>query len=181
MPAELTSLGEKHLVALADRLSIIREGEPIVSGASKVYRTSPSLITLSPLAIGVYNQPLQPVSPPVTQLDLGPVLGISRSSGSSLLRVTLRPRGGPDPLKAYERQDRVTIVGYVKGTDALPAWRVLERLYEDVVECMLAEPTLGDLVQKLETSEDRLTDRGQFEPANMAQFEQDLIITARAA
>jgi hypothetical protein len=146
MPTE--PVRERVQAALEARLKTIAAGVVIdpQSGQSVEYFTTPSLVTRALLWITQYDQLLEATSP-TTRLDIGPVLGVVRSSGSTFERVL---HGDPDrPLiEAFEHEQRVTIWGYVKGSTAVGgvlASTRIERLWQDHVACLLTDTKLGGL------------------------------------
>lgn len=154
------------MVAMATQLATIQMG-PVIYGAESVtYFTTPSLVTLSLRGIAQYNQPLA-AGNPATQLDAGPVLGVTRSSQSTLRRL-LRSGG----RAAYESYQRVTVEGYIKAADGKLAGEWIEGLIEDHMAALLVTPTLGGLATlDIEPVDELDTDNGALEPH--AYFAQD--------
>jgi hypothetical protein len=139
------------------------------------YWTSPSLVSRELLWITQYDQPL---TPPATtsRLDAGPVLGVTRSSGSTVERVQHGQSSRP-ALEAFEHEMRVTIWGFVKATSGVLAGTWIERLWQDHIACLLADPRLGGLArQPIEPEGVMDTDDGFLEP--LAFFAQDWLIHA---
>lgn len=173
------------MAAIAAQLATIQAGTVVYAppyGSKAVdYWTTPSLVTLEVRAIQQYDQPLAAGSP-TTQLDLGPVLSVVRSSGSTFKRDThveaVRESAG------YEHQQRVMIWGYVKATagdipDAnVIAGTLIERLWQDCVECLLVDRTFdGAALGSGPDDEGALdTDDGQLEPLGF--FAQDWLVVA---
>ena len=167
----------RTMVRIAERLAMIEAGTVIHSDPDAVveYTTSPSLVTRSPLWITQYDQPLAPPAM-ATQLDAGPVLGVVRSSGSSIEQV-LNPSPSRPILDSYEHQQRVTVWGYAKATAETLAGDLIEMLWEDHVKGLLADPRLGGLAVMDITPDGPLdTDDGALEP--LAFFAQDWLVRA---
>ena len=139
---------EQLFVAAAERLELIAAGPG--------YRTVPSLVTRSLLSIDQY----------ATELAAGPVLGVMRSSGSTYELETLTTRRHALVL---------TVWGYVRGDDQVLAGTWLERLWDDVVTCLFADPSLKGLARDVEVSGPLETDDGGLEP--LGWFAQDFVIT----
>lgn len=125
--------------------------------------TTPVLVTLSLLDITQYPK----------ELDQGPVLGVVRASGSTYESESLTT-----DLHGLV----VTVWGYVRGIDGVPAGEWLERLWDDHRRALLAETlasgaseTLGGLVRDFRPSGELLTDDGGAEPD--AWFRQDWLAT----
>lgn len=164
MPAEPTR--EKTMAAMADRMSTIAAGD--------LYWTTPSLVTRALLAIDQYDEPVSPL------LSQGPVLGVVRASGSMFGRRAHRAPapGGTSIAAAFDHEQRVTVWGYVRGDDdGVIAATLLERLWQDTVECLLADPTLGGVARMIEPEGPLDTDDGALEP--LGYFAQDWLIRPR--
>ena len=168
------------MAAVLEQLQTIQAGSVVYTlpaGAKAVeYWTTPSLITRSLLWLPQYDQPLV-AGDPATQLDAGPVLGVVRASGSEFTRVMHTDPQGP-VAAGYEHQIRFTLWGYVKATATVIAATLLERLWQDTVECLLVDPTLAaraadaePITMKLEPLGDLDTDDGAMEPLGF--FAQD--------
>jgi hypothetical protein len=72
---------------------------------------------------------------------------------------------------------RVTVWGFVKATSGVIAGTWAERLFQDHLECLLANPRLGTLARQTITPDGPLdTDDGFLEP--LAYFAQDWLIHA---
>jgi hypothetical protein len=89
------------------------------------YYTTPAVVTRRLLPIDAYNE--------------FPVVGIGPSDESLL---TLQAQ-----KEAYLDEFSFRTWGYVKGDDAVPPYTWLERLWDDVVRRILAQPGLGGLCQ----------------------------------
>jgi hypothetical protein len=126
----------------------------IIAGAT--YWTTPALVTRALLSIDQYTS--------------FPVLGVMRASGSALPRVE-RGRG-------YRHEFRITVWGYVKETAGVLAGTWLERLWEDHIHCLLADPSLGlgHLLADCRPDGGMDTDDGVLEP--VAFFAQDWLVLA---
>lgn len=150
MPPPTEPLRERAMAAMATQL------DTIATGAT--YWTTPD-VTRALLGIKQY-----------TTLQGVPLLGVVRASGSQLERVE-RGRG-------YRHAFRVTVWGYVEGTANEPVATRLERLWDDHVRCLLADPTLGLGTLLADCRPDGLTDtdNGVLEP--QAWFAQDWLILA---
>lgn len=136
---------ERVKAAIAARL------ETIPAVGAPTYLTVPALVTRSLLSIDQYP----------TELESGPVLGVARSSGSTFEQATMTSR---------RHRIVVTVWGYVKGGDVI-AETLLERLWDDVARCLLADPRLGGTVMDLDMIGATETDDGALEPLGF--FAQD--------
>lgn len=164
MPQE--PIREKVMAAMRDRLATITAGV--------TYWTSPSLVTRELLWITQYNQPLIPPGT-ATQLDAGPVLGCMRASGSQFERLT-HPKVG-HVAESFEHFQRVTVWGFAKKTDTVIVGTLIERLWQDHLGALLADPSLGGLATlPIVPDGDLDTDDGALEP--LAYFAQDWLIRA---
>lgn len=181
MPAE--PVRERTMAAIASRLGTIVAGTVVYTtpyGSKSVeFWTTPSLVTRQVKAIQQYDQPLTSGSP-TTQLDLGPVLSVVRSSGSTFQRQTHADPAGHES-EGYEHQQRVMIWGYVKATATVLAGTLVERLWQDCVECLLVDRTLGSgatagpaLGSGPDDQGSLDTDDGQLEPLGF--FAQDWLV-----
>jgi hypothetical protein len=134
------------LATVAERLA-----EIAVVGAP-TYRTAPALVTRSLLSIDQYQQ----------ELEVGPVLGVMRTSGCTF-----------EPITQTSRRHRIrfTVWGYVRGDAVGPAGEWLDRLWDDTVRCLLTDPKLGGLVMDLDLDGGLDTDDGALEPQGF--FAQD--------
>ena len=171
MPAE--PLRERTMAAIAAQLATIQEGTVVYPDTTVDYWTTPSLITRSLLWIPQYDRPLTSNSS-ITQLDAGPVLGVVRSSGSTFERLL-----HVDPAAAatgLEHMQRLTIWGYVKGTASVLAGTLLERLWQDVYQCLLVDPTFGSVALDSKPDGTLDTDDGALEP--LGYFAQDWVVIA---
>jgi hypothetical protein len=139
---------ERVKAAMATRLATIAT-EP-------GYLTVPALVTRAPLAIDQHR----------ADLAQGPVLGVTRSSGSTYDQETQTSR---------LHRVVVAVIGYVRGMAALPADTALERLWEDHLRCLRGDPTLGGLARDCEPLGGTETDEGALEPS--ALFVQDWLVT----
>lgn len=150
MPPSVEPLRERAMAAMAMQLDTIAEGSS--------YWTTPD-ITRALLGIKQYPT-----------LQTTPILGVMRSSGSTLTRVE-RGRG-------YRHEFRITVWGYVEGTEFERVATRLERLWDDHVRSLLADPTLGlgHLVTDCRPDGVTDTDNGVLEP--QAWFAQDWLILA---
>jgi hypothetical protein len=174
MPME--PIREQVMVAVTAQLATIQAGTVVYSlpsGSKAVdYWTTPSLISRALLWLPQYDQPLT-AGVEETQLDRGPVLGVVRSSGSDFERIMHTDPAGPVAL-GFEHHQRLTIWGYVKATPLLVASTLIERLWQDVTECLLVDPTFGKLALKAEPDGSLDTDDGAMEPLGF--FAQDWLV-----
>jgi hypothetical protein len=139
---------EQILAAMADRLGTI--------AWESNARTVPALVTRALLSIDQYK----------AELEAGPVLGVMRSSGSTFEPMTLTSR---------RHQVVVAVWGYVRGDATVGAGTWLERLWDDTVRVLLADPKLGGLAVDVELSGPTDTDDGALEPE--AAFAQNWLVT----
>lgn len=131
---------------LRDRIKDAMVARLMTMTAGAEYWATPSLVTRRLLAIDQYK----------VELAQGPVLGVMRTSGSTY---------GPQPEgTSFEHNHRVAVWGYVKGDLDVPADVQLERLWDDVFRCLLADPSLNDLVMDLQPEGSLDTDDGALEP-----------------
>lgn len=134
---------EQIQAAVADRLTTIQAGTLV---KTYTYWATPTVVTRALLSIVHYK----------VELETGPVLGVTRATGS-LLASQAQP-------KIYSDLYRFTVEGYVRERGDVLAATWLERSWEDHVRCLLDDPWLGTLVLDLrpDTTE---TDDGDLEPA----------------
>lgn len=164
----------RTMQAVAAQLGTITEGVVVYPTKSVTYWTTPSLVTRSLLFLTQYDQPLV-AGVSTTRLDQGPVIGVVRSSGSTFDRLLHVP-ANDSAMSAFQHQQRLAIWGYVKGTDDLIAADALERLWQDCVECLLVDPTLGGAVLDSRPEGTLDTDDGEAEP--LAMFSQGWLVVA---
>ena len=153
MPPSEQPIRERIERAMATRLAAISAGS--------VYWTTPALITRALLAPDQYK----------AELAIGPVLGVMRSSGNpgSVLELGREASADMD-------EHHVSVWGYVLGRPDLLAGDVLNRLWQDVTVCLLADSTLGGLVIDLRPEGAMETDGGVLEP--QAWFRQHWLATS---
>jgi hypothetical protein len=104
---------------------------------------------------------------PLEAVNEFPTVIVTPGSGSTLREIGITGH--------FELRFRARVYGYVRSDDAAPASRWLLRLQEDVIDTLLAEPTLGGLSREIQILEDE-TDDGQAEPK--AEFWQDVLVIA---
>lgn len=131
---------EKVMAAIADRLTTIQAGAQ--------YWTTP-IVDPALLSIDQYKTS-----------TAFPRLGVEPGSGSTFEAVS-------HDRRLYDV--RITVWGYVWGDSAVPARTQLNRLSSDVRTCLLADRSLGGLVQELEPEGGRDTDEGLLEPLGVFQ------------
>lgn len=167
-------LREQIMAAIAQQLDTISQGLVSYGGGISVsYFTTP-VVTRSLLWITQYDQPLAPPAM-VSQLDQAPVLGVMRASGSLFFRETHVP--DPDgAVLGFGHDMRLTVTGYVKGTDVLLAGTLIEELWADHINALLVDPRLGGLVKDCVPDGPLDTDDGQLEP--LGYFTQDWLVKA---
>ena len=68
----------------------------------------------------------------------------------------------------------MTLWGYVKATSTLLAATLIERLWQDVLECLMVDPSFGGLAMKSEPDGTLDTDDGAMEPLGF--FAQDWLV-----
>lgn len=170
MPAE--PIRERTMAAVAEQLETIQGGTVVYGSKAVEYWTTPSLVTRALLWLPQYDQPLA-AGDPTTQLDQGPVLGVVRASGSTFTRTIHVDPDGP-VSSGFEHEQRMTVWGYVKQTETDQAATVLERLFQDTVECLLVDSTLGGLAVDCRPDGALDTDDGAMEP--LAFFAQDWLV-----
>lgn len=145
--------------AIADTLGQIAAGD---------YRTTPALVTRALKPIDQYQK---------RELLAGPVLGVMRGSGS-LVEADAHTR------TVDTHRHRVAVWGYVLGSSDEPsgddlAGDLLNDLWQDHVDVLLADPTLGGLVYRCLPEGPMETDEGAREP--LAFFRQHWLAEALAA
>ena len=173
MPTE--PIRERIMGAIALQLETIQAGTVVYGNHKPVeYWTTPSLVTREVRAVHQYDQPLA-AGDPTTQLDLGPVVSVVRSSWSTFQRqVHVDPAG--QESAGYEHRQRVMLWGYVKATATVLAGTLIERLWQDVTECLLVDRTLDGLalISGPDDEGSLDTDDGQLEPLGF--FVQDWLV-----
>jgi hypothetical protein len=95
-----------------------------------------------------------------------------------VLIVTEAQSNGPvirHVMDQFEDNYRVTVYGYVLGTDQYPRVDALEDLYADVFTAVMANATLSDTVRDIRCDGQRATDGGLWEQRGV--FVQDFIVT----
>ena len=167
-------LRSRTMQAIAAQLETITEGVVVYPTKALTYWSTPSLITRSLLWVTQYDQPLA-AGVQTTQLDVGPVLGVVRSSGSQYERNVHTAEDAPMD-DAFWHFQRISIWGYVKGTATLAAIDALERLWQDVKECLYVDRTFGGVALDSRPEGTLDTDDGALEP--LAYFVQDWLVTA---
>jgi len=164
------------MAAIATRLATIVAGTVAYStpyGSKSVeYWTTPSLVTRALLWLPQYDQPLV-AGAPGTQLEVGPVLGVVRASGSEFQRALHVDPAGPISA-GFEHQQRLTLWGYVKATATVLAATFIERLWQDTMEALLLDPTFGGLAMDSRPDGPLDTDDGAMEPLGF--FAQDWLV-----
>lgn len=103
-----------------------------------------------------------------------------------VLIVTEAADSQPPVIRAmndwFEDVYRLSVYGYVLGSDQLPRSRALERLYDDVLKVLIANATLATnnvgLVRDLAFDGPRQTDGGLWE--HQGVFIQDVAVTYNA-
>ena len=162
---------EQVMAAFAARLATIAAGVVDYDGRLVTYLTTPSLVTRALLWITQYEQPLAPPDM-TTQLDLGPVLGVVRGSGSTFSRIEHVPdeRGA---VIGFAHEMRLTVWGYAKGA-ADSASTQLERLWADHINAVLVDPRFAGLVADTVPDGPLDTDDGVLEP--LGYFAQDWLV-----
>lgn len=153
---------ERVMAAMATQLATITAGVVVYGAKSVEYLTTPSLVTRALLWVPDYDQPLV-AGNPATQLDAGPVIGVVRSSGSTFERLTHVDPAGPQSA-GFEHHQRITIWGYAKFTASVAVSTWLERLWQDIVECLFVDPTFGGLALSSYPDGPVDTDDGALEP-----------------
>lgn len=142
MPPATEPVREQVKQAILARLQTIAEGPD--------YWYTPSLVTRVLLSLDQYT----------ARLQTGPVLGLQRSSGSTIrFDETTWPRVDSHVLI-------VDINAYVHGdiVGGTPADTRIERVWEDIRRCLQADLKLGGLATDLRPDGEMETDRGSWEP-----------------
>lgn len=124
--------------AIAAQLQTIRLGSVEYGGgvATVEYYSTPSVVTRSLKWITQYDKAISEEGQ--SQLDLGPVFGVVRGSGSEIQRVLNNPRAPG----AYDLNQIITIWGYVKATADRLAGDVLDDVIEDHLAALFVDPAL---------------------------------------
>ena len=135
-------LREQISMAVATRLTTIQAGTTV---GPYTYWATPSLVTRGLLSIVHYK----------TELEPGPVFGVTRASGSQF-GTQAQPTVSGDFY-------RFSVECYVRERDDILVGTWLERSWEDQLQCLLADRWLGGLVLDLRP-DDTETDDGDLEP-----------------
>jgi len=163
---------EQVMLAIVERLQTIVAGSVTYGALTVEYQTTPSLVSRALQGIAQYDQPLAPPDPQ-TQLDIGPVLGVMRSSGSTFSRIQHVPDSG-GAILGFAHELRLRVWAYCKPTMSDIVGTILERVWWDHMQAILVEPRFGGLVS--DTMPDGVldTDDGVIEP--LGYFYQDWLV-----
>src|SRR5262245_27830626 len=137
MPPSVEPIREQGLTQVAAQLATMTDVD---------CWATPALVTRALLSVDQYT----------TELQTGPVFGVTRSSGSQLATIALPT--------LYHDTFRFSVECYVRLRDTVTGATWLERAWDDHVRCLLAQPILNHLVRdlRLDTTD---TDDGILEPA----------------